>query len=233
VQRSAVSHARLMRESTDRVQSALHGDNYQEYLIANRIMESPAVWQQWESEHAGLMRQVAGSGVARAQAANLKQTAFRLIHRKALFEYLRDNEVRGDVRKQIFTTFHPTYGYSHAVVAEHGMYLRKACSFLCTNHVGTEVVGDAAFDGPMQEYERLYTEYFSLYCGSSFAENDEELEAQQTLLPLLKAELEAFRAGIIDPAARMARQRRDAELRRPTGDTQRMPALSLPAKTSR
>ena len=52
------------------------------------------------------------------------------------------------------------------MISEHGEYLRKALSFLCTNHVGADVVGDPAFIDPMQRYEELYCEYFDLYCRS-------------------------------------------------------------------
>jgi len=57
--RSAISHARLMRESTARVESALRSDDDKEHLVAHRILESPHTWQLWECEHSGLMRQVA------------------------------------------------------------------------------------------------------------------------------------------------------------------------------
>ncbi len=235
MQRSSITHARLMRESTDRVESALHSDNHAEFIIANRILENPAVWQTWENEHAGLMRQVAGGGFVRTQAAVLKQAAFRLIHRKALFEYLRDHAVRGEVRKRIFAAFHPTYGYARAVVAEHGMYLRKACSYLCTSHVGSELVQDPGFEGPLQRYESLYSEYFEIYCSSFFAqtEDDDESAAQRSLLPLLKSELDECRGAIMTPGPVRVRITREVQMRNPTGDTQRLPALILPAKDMR
>jgi hypothetical protein len=88
VQRSAISHSRLMRESTDRIESALRSDDEKENIVAHRILESPRTWQLWESEHSGLMRQIADYGVLRTQAAALRQTSLRLIHGKALFEHL-------------------------------------------------------------------------------------------------------------------------------------------------
>jgi hypothetical protein len=219
-----------MRESTDRVESALHSPNRHEFVVANRILENPAVWQQWENEHAGLMRQVAGGGFVRTQAAVLKQAAFRLIHRKALFEYLRDHAVRGEVRRRIFASFHPTYGYARAVVAEHGMYLRKACSFLCTSHVGSELVRDTDFDGPMQRYEALYAEYFEIYCDSFFLAPgaEEDADGQRALLPLLKSELDTSRAAIMNPGPALARLEREAQMRNAAGDTQRLRTLVVP-----
>jgi hypothetical protein len=111
VHRNTVTHEFLMRESTDRVQKALYSDNPNEQLVASRLLESPAAFRIWESEHSGLMREVA-TGFRRTQAALLKKAAFRLIHRKALFEYLRDERVRGSARLRLVATFHPTQDYT-------------------------------------------------------------------------------------------------------------------------
>src|SRR5271169_5999629 len=105
-----------MRESTDRIQSALRSDDDSERLVAYRLGESSTTWQLWENEHSGLMHQVADYGVLRIQAAALRQTALRLIHGKALFEYLRRNEVRGTERTRMINHFYPTRGYRHAVI---------------------------------------------------------------------------------------------------------------------
>src|SRR3984957_1078215 len=157
-----------MRESTDRIEIALRSDDDQAHTAAHRLSESSRTWQLWENEHSGLMRQVADYAVLRSQAAALRQTALRLIHGKALFEYLRRNEVRGVERTQILQHFYPTRGYHYAVIAEHSGYLRKACSYLCASHVGTDLVQDPAFLDPMQHYEDLYREYFRLYCATLF-----------------------------------------------------------------
>src|ERR1700679_73426 len=168
VHRSAVSHARLMRESTDRIERALHSEDDKEHVVARRISENARTWELWENEHSGLMRQVAEYGALRTQAAALRQTTLRLIHGKALFEYLRKNEVRGAERAQILHHFYPTRGYQYAVIAEHSGYMRKPCSYLCASHVGADVVHDPAFLDPMQHYENLYQEYFHLYCTTLF-----------------------------------------------------------------
>jgi hypothetical protein len=225
--RHAISHARLMRVSTDRVQSALISVDRTEQLIARRIFENPAVWSQWESEHSNLMRQLANCGVRKVQVAALKHANFRLLHGKALFEYLRKREVRGGDRAQVMAHFRPGRNYENAIVSEHGLYLRKACSFLCTTHVGSDVVADPAFLDPMQRYEELYDEYFSLYCSALLQRPGEDGQAQGALLPLLKKQLNEYRWAILDPRRAQPWLRREAEIRVATGDTQRMPALRL------
>jgi hypothetical protein len=225
VHRSAISHARLMRESTDRVESALRSDDDKEHLVAQRIFENPKNWELWECEHSSLMRQVADYSVLRSQAAALRHTALRLIHGKALFEYLRKNEVRGVERTQILQHFYPTRGYHYAVISEHSGYMRKACSYLCASHVGTDLVEDPAFLDPMQHYEDLYREYFRLYCATLFPKEGVESASELALLPLLKHQLTEWRWLILNPRQAPPRVKRESELRRPLGDTQRLPIL--------
>jgi hypothetical protein len=225
VHRSAISHARLMRESTDRVESALHGNDAKEHLVAHRILESTKSWQLWENEHSSLMRQVAEYGILRTQAAALRHTALRLIHGKALFEYLKKGEVRGEERCQILHYFYPTRGYQYAVISEHGGYLRKACSYICASHVGTGVVQDPTFLDPMQHYEDLYAEYFNLYCSTLFPRDGIESASERSLLPLLKHQLNEWRWMILNPRQSLPRVKRESDIRRPIGDTQRLPIL--------
>jgi hypothetical protein len=225
VHRSAISHSRLMRESTDRIQSALQSDDDKEYLVARRISENARTWELWENEHSGLMRQVADYGVLRTQAAALRQTALRLIHGKALFEYLRRNGIRGAERARMLNHFYPTRGYQYAVIAEHAVYVRKACSFLCANHVGTGLVHDPAFLDPMQHYENLYAEYFDLYCNTLFPRDGIHSASERSLLPLLKHQLNEWRWIILNPQQSLPRVKREREMRRATGDTQRLPQL--------
>jgi hypothetical protein len=227
--RHTISHARLMRVSTDRVQTALKSSDNNEQLIARRILESPTVWSQWEKEHSGLMRQLANCGIRRVQVAALKHANFRLLHGKALFQYLRRNEVRGSHRTRVLEYFRPGRNYDNAVIAEHSVYLRKACSYLCTSHLGSEVVEDPMFLDPMQRYEELYTEYFGLYCGTLLG--TPSALAQGALLPLLKHQLNEYRWAILDPRRAQPWLRREAEIRVPTGDTQRMQTLGAAPKS--
>jgi hypothetical protein len=226
VSRSAITHASLMRESTKRIEGALRSEDSKEHLIAQRILESTAAFRSWELEHSGLMRTVADSGALRRQAGMLRQTALRLIHAKALFEYLRRRNLRESDRKRVVTHFYPTRLFQEALVQEYGSYLRKAGSFLCTSHLGTDYLIDPAFLDPMQHYEKLYAQYFELYC-STLLPVDLEATSQSALLPLLKHQLTEWRWIILNPRAATPRLARESEIRRPLGDTQRMNTLTL------
>lgn len=224
-----ISHARLMRASTDRVEAALKHGEAGEQLIARRILESATSWEQWERGHSDLMRRVASRN-ARLQVEELKQTTFRLLHGKALFQHLGVAEVRGKERMRLLAHFRPGRSFEAALISEHGEFLRKSLSFLCTNHLGAEVIGDPAFIDPMQRYEELYCEYFNLYCRSLLG-TPEETDSQRDLLPLLKHQLGEHRAAILDPRGAQTFLRREAALRRPTGDTQRLPSLGRPKRS--
>jgi hypothetical protein len=227
VQRSAFSHARLMRESATRIESALRSDDVNEHLIAQRILATPDSWHAWELEHSGLMRQVSDFVALRNQAVALRHAALRLIHGTALFEYLKKHNVRGNARARLLAHFHRTLHYEHAVVAEHTTYLRKACSYLCASHLGTELVRDPAFLDPMQTYETLYAEYFELYCSTLIPREGVPAETEPALLPLLKLRLNEWRWVILNPKQALPYLERERELRRPAGDTQKMRLLRL------
>ena len=221
--RNSVDYKRLMRESTDRVHSALYSANPNEQLVARRLLENPSAFRAWEGEHSELMLEVANPSFGRTQATLLKKATFRLIHRKALFEYLRDARIRGSVRRRILVHFHPAQDYTRSIVAEHGLYLRKACSFLCTSHVGCNVVHDPGFLDPMRYYQELYAEYFQLFCSTHFGTDSADTEPQGELLPLLKHQLEQYRMAIMYPRPETEWLMREGELRQPTGDTIRLP----------
>lgn len=227
MQRSAISHARLMYVSGERVQAALRGEDAKEHEIAQRILATPATWNSWELDHSGLMRQVADFSALRNQAAALRHMALRLIHGKALFEYLRKHNVRGDERRHIITHFYPTRMYEEALVAEHAIYLRKACSLMCAHHVGADLIHDDTFIDPMQHYEQLYTQYFDLYCSTLPSRRQDVAGSQRSLLPLLKHQLNEWRWIILNPKRGLPQLQRESELRRSLGDTQRMQTLKL------
>jgi hypothetical protein len=225
--RQSISHARLMRESTDRIEAALASSDGAERLVAQRVLESPHLWQQWEAEHSGLMLKVSNVSVQRLQVEALKETTFRLLHSKALFQYLRQRQIRGTERARVMAYFRPGRSYETAMIAEHGLYLRKACSYLCTHHVGAAVVQDPAFLDPLQRYEQLYTEYFEVYCNALTRGADPD-GSQHSLLPLLKQQLNEYRLAILEPVRAQPFLRREADLRRRTGDTARLPVLRGP-----
>jgi len=94
-----------MDESELRVAVASREGTPDERLVASRVLESVTSYQQWELGHDYLMRTVAGHSRFEGQLSALRSTAFSLMHRKALFEYLRERSVTGTKRHRLLSTF--------------------------------------------------------------------------------------------------------------------------------
>ena len=122
----AYNHARLMDGSEARVKMAGCFDSEADKLVASRILESPDAYRGGEAEHAHLLRAASEQAQLFRQVVMLRSTACALVHRKALFEYLRDCRVRGTRRHRLFALFYGFRDYTNAVLAEHGNYVRCA-----------------------------------------------------------------------------------------------------------
>ena len=225
---SAITHAQLMQVSEQRLEAAVRAGSPQEQLVASRVMDSPSVWTRWENEHAGLMRAVALQRRPSRQATTLKTTCFSLIHRKALFEHLRDQRVHGHAREKLLHFFHQSRGYSRALVEEYETFLRAACSYICSSYVGSAVIRDGVFEDPMRRYEELYKEYFRLFCEGTVTTGD-SAASSRALLPYLKYQINEQRLAVIAMPRRTPSLLRDAALRRPTGDTEKLRVDALRA----
>ncbi len=218
-----------MAESESRVEMTANSLAPADILVAQRILDRPMEFTRWEAQHDQLMRVVSSHGQLSRQMVALRATAFSLVHRKALFEYLRFRRVTGVKRKRLLAVFYGCADYTNAVLAEHGNYVRCSSSYLCTQHLAENLMHDPALDEPLALYEEWYTEYFHAFCDVELAETEEERQAclaQESLKPLLKHRVtEARRAILAMPQT--PREWREVRIRRPTGDTQRLRALAL------
>lgn len=219
----ALSESRLMRESERCLQDAARAGDERQQFVAERILGSVNLWCQWEVEHKALVREVASFTGTDAQSMALRSAALGLIHRKALFEYLRTNRLRDAARRRVIGYFRGSLQYTDAVISEHGHYLRSAGSHLCAHHLGVAVLMDGTFQSPVARYEELYTEYFQAFCETLTGGVDAEAAAQQrSMLPLLKHEVTRLHASILTLPRTKVDLDYEALIRRPTGDTQRL-----------
>jgi hypothetical protein len=228
MQTATFKHTRLMEESEMRIAVASREGTPDERLVAARVLESVSSYHQWEIGHESLMRSVSTQSRLVGQLAVLRTTAFSLMHRKALFEYLRERNVTGPKRHRLLAAFYGPLEYTDSVVREHNNYIRSGSSYLCTVHIGLELMQDPAFDEPLQLYQEWYSEYFRIFCDSTLAETPEEkaqIESLDELRPLLKHQLTHARQTILtmthDPQFRW----RETQIRKPTGDTQKLRTL--------
>ena len=196
--RLRISHVRLMRESEDRVERAVHSLDPYERMVAGRVLETPLLQRTWAAEHFSILQSIATERRASNQVAALKSSSFKLIHRKALFEYLRLRGFAAGDKRRAMALFHPSRSLTDAVIIEHREYLRSACSYLCTSYLGGVVIGDGTFDDPFARYEELYSDYFRTFCDVALtAEQDGEVGNLRALLPYLKHQVAQRRLAIL------------------------------------
>jgi hypothetical protein len=225
----AYKHARLMEESESRVEMTANSLAPADILVAQRILLRPAEFTRWEAHHDHLMRAVSSHGQLPPQMVALRATALSLVHRRALFEYLQQRQVTGAKRRRLLAVFYGCADYTNAVLAEHGNYVRSSSSYLCAQHLAEHLMHDAALDEPLTLYEEWYAEYFQAFCDVELAETDEERQAclaQESLKPLLKHRVTEARKAILAMPQTQC-DWREARIREPSGDTQRIRALAL------
>lgn len=217
-----------MEESEARVEMAAVYDSPADELISTRLLGHPQAYRRWEAEHDQLMRRVSGHSRLDQQIQALRTTALTLVHRKAIFEYLRLAELTRRQRHRLFSVFHGARDYVNAVLLEHGNYVRCSSSYLCTQYLAEHLMGDAALDEPLQIYEQWYAEYFRAFCDCALAETDAEKLAaapMEALKPLLKHQLLEAREAILQMPQKPNKPWREVQIRKSTGDTQKLRVL--------
>ena len=223
-------HARLMEESEISLAAAAREGSPAEMLVASRIIEHPGAYRIWEAEHDRLLRGISGHNRLAAQMGALRAATFTLIHRKALFEYIRERRISGPKRHRLFALFYGARDYSNSVIAEHASFVRCSSSHICAEHLAAQLMRDAAFEEPMQLYGEWYADYFRVFCDVALAETQEEklaLAPVEALKPLLKHRLREARDAILKLPEVPSTVWREVELRKATGETQKLRRLSV------
>jgi hypothetical protein len=186
-----------MEESEQALNHAAKTGVPQQQIIARRILDCPASFRQWESQHQQLLGRIATQPHRARQTATALSTTFSLVHGKSLFEYLRESGARKLRRRQLIAHFHGDNGYSKSLVAEHSNYLRSAASLICIAHVGRKVLEHSAFGEPIDAYERSYAEYFRTYCRWTVPDR---LDQDPEILNALQQEL---KMGVLEARKRL------------------------------
>ena len=210
--------ARLMECSELEVaDAAKFGEGHQQQ-VAGRLIESVRTFRRWEDSHSQLMRRIAAERKPDHQVLAVKRLALSVIHRKAPFEYLRDQHVVGAARHRFFHMLYGPRDYANSMVREHTNYLISGGSYLCVDRFCASATMDL-----ISEYEENYTGYFR---ASTFhllsAENSAQREQQAALLGCLRYELQRARDALLGFAPTRADELIIEELRHATGDTIRM-----------
>jgi hypothetical protein len=223
-----ISQARLMEESELCVAEAARSGTPAQMMVATRLMSHPETYRHWEYEHSQLMHRVSSHTYLNRQVTALRSTALAQLHRKAVFEYLQDRQLTRTQRHRLMALFHSLKDYSASVISEHGNYVRGAASYWCSHHLARRLMKDGAFAEPLHLYQERYSDYFRVFCDVEMADTPEEKQAvasMRMLKPLLKLQLAEARREILTMPYRPQKVWHEVEIRRPTGDTARLPAL--------
>jgi hypothetical protein len=223
-------HSRLMEESESCLAAVARTGPPEDMLFASRILDHPVSYRTWESEHDRLLRNVSVHSRLAPQMGALRSATFGSIHRTALFEYIRDREVTGAKRRRLFALFYGTRDYANSVIAEHASFVRSRTSYICLDHLAAQLMRDAAFEEPMQLYTEWYADYFRVFCDVALADTEEEklaLAPVEALKPLLKHRLREARDSILALPKVPSTVWREVEIRRATGETQKLRRLSV------
>lgn len=150
----------LMEESERHLYSVATGGIPEDVLVADRLLANTRLFAHWQAEHDSILRKVTDGSSRSARTATLLTSALSLIHRKAVFEFMRTSSLRGKQRVSFVCRFFGQSNYPRTLVMEHGNYLRSAGSYLCATHIGTQIMRNPLFDLPLAAYEELYPSYF-------------------------------------------------------------------------
>lgn len=191
-----LTHDLLMEASHECVKDASMSGQPDVEIVVARLLENPAIYKEWESEHASMMRSVAAERLPAAQRSSMLSASFSLIHRKALFEYLKDKKVRGERRELLVKHFSPQRDFTHSMHREHMRYVRSSASYLCVEHVGRDLMFDTLFADPLNEYEDLYKEYFHAHCDQIAADPD-AFGIPPDVLTVLKNRVSEWRKALL------------------------------------
>ena len=187
----------LMNVSEIRIEDIRWSGSDDQKQVVNRLFERETAYGQWECFHSGLMKSVSGGSNRKEQLIKMRRTRFTLIHRQALFQYLRDSEITGARREAVIRGFHDTTDYMRAVVQEHGRYLQSNSSLFCADHLAYSVLRDHRFTNGLEAYRQKYLDYFSLYCNWIIAENEGAEYPTRRLIPEAKRTLAEMQARLL------------------------------------
>jgi hypothetical protein len=186
-----------MEVSESRIATIRQSGSAASRLVVGRLFDTGVGYRHWLTFHWGLMKMVAASDTPTHQVASLRKTSLNLVHRQALFEYLRESRTTGRRREVIFSALHGPTNYSRAVIGEHGRYLESNSSLFCADYLEASVMDDATFGAELAQYRSTYMQFLSLYCGWIIAEDRGADYPLYALIPEMKQLLRTKRTQLL------------------------------------
>ncbi|MBT8441924.1 MAG: hypothetical protein KJO76_06010 [Gammaproteobacteria bacterium] len=187
----------FMNLSESRIERIRWSGSEDERWYVDRLFERPQAYRRWESSHFSLVKKVAANRTHKGQIYGLRKARFSLVQRQALFQHLRDAQVRGWRRELLISAFHPAAEFRKAVAGEHEQFLRSNSSLLCSDYLGSKLLNDERFEAELETYRSGYMEFFSLYCDWIVAESQGAEFPLRSLLSEMKQTLTRLQSRMI------------------------------------
>lgn len=163
-------HKTLMDESEQALWTAAEKKTGADARIAQQVLNDAKSHNLWESRHADLLLPVAAQSSRVPQVIALRDLEVRLVHRRALFDHIREHQMRGAARDKLFRVFYGSREFRDAVLAEHRQYMLAVSSRVSADHL-INVMRDPVSKRLIEQYEALYAQYFDLYCYRATADD--------------------------------------------------------------
>jgi type IV secretory pathway VirB4 component len=176
-------HRRLMDESEQALVDASQSESQHESRISSQILADNKIHGIWEARHARMLLPVAEHRKTTHQIIQLRMMSTTLVHGRALIEYIRDHEIRGDERERFFACYYRLTDYQNAVLAAHRDYMLSVSSKVSTDHL-IDLMYDPTSHRLLQQYSKLYKQYFELT--SAMATSDDAF-CNRALAPLAES----------------------------------------------
>jgi len=192
---SSQRHRKMMDES----EYAIHGVSVEApsgvSRIVNNLLQDSRVYKAWESSHADLILPAAEQRFKKRQIVALRNAEVDLVHRRALFNIVRKNALRGQARRDLFRIFHNKLDFDSAVLREHQQYMLAVSSRVSADHL-IDIMYDPGSKELLCQYEEIYTRYFEMKCYVAGMGDSECIELVRAGLPDARKQLSEARKRI-------------------------------------
>lgn len=156
-------HQHLMEESEQALLDAADSPSERNARIAKHVLTDAKSHRLWESRHADLVRPIAETSRRGAQLFGLRDIEVKLLHRRALIDYIRKHEIADETRDKLFSIFYGPKETINAILTEHRQYMLAVSSHLSADHL-LNVMRDPDSLQLIETYQTLYNRYFEMYC---------------------------------------------------------------------
>jgi hypothetical protein len=166
-----------------------------------QVVNEPTRYVRWHVRHESRMGTVADARLRQRQILALRAFGLEQVHASALVRYLREYRVVGAARDRTLRDFFGVVDSQEAAVMAHRDYLLAASSQVCASEL-LNLVNDERGVELLNDYEKAYGQFFSMFCESSRAKQGGEPYLLSSLLPEVRVVATNLRRRILEGDSR-------------------------------